>query len=63
MLSSLQIRYFTLNLGILSYYNDKTEAELLKDPLGCFHVLSITSIRTRPDKDARFSGQVRIRDI
>ena len=51
-----QVRYFILKDGVLSYYGDKKEAQDPKlQPKGSFHVLSITSIKTMPHKDKKFS--------
>jgi len=52
-----KVRYFVLKNGVLSYFTDKKEAQANASPKGSFHVLSITSIKTMPQKDKKFHNQ------
>jgi phage terminase small subunit len=51
------VRYFVLKSGVLNYYADKKEHQANAAPKGSFHVLSITSIKTMPQKDKKFQNQ------
>lgn len=52
-----KVRYFVLKNGVLSYFTDKNEAQANATAKGSFHVLSITSIKTMPQKDKKFHNQ------
>lgn len=52
-----KVRYFVLKNGVLSYYENKKASQASEAPKGSFHVLSISSIKTMPHKDKKFSNQ------
>lgn len=54
---SWKVRYFVLSRGVLNYYTDKKAYQKSEPALGSFHVLQITSIKTMPEKDKKFSNQ------
>jgi len=52
-----KVRYFLLRNGVMSYFVDKASFLIGATPLGSFHVLAISSIKTMPQKDRNYHGQ------